>query len=47
MLLGKLEVYAILDKVATDQTEFVSFNSLSAKSVLVVEKLVATYSISM
>jgi hypothetical protein len=28
-LLGKLEVYAILDKVATDQTEFVSFNTKS------------------
>jgi hypothetical protein len=28
-LLGKLEVYAILDKVATDQTEFVLFNTKS------------------
>ncbi len=28
-MLGKLEVYAILDKVATDQTEFVLFNTKS------------------
>ena len=28
-MLGKLEVYAILDKVATDQTEFVLFNAES------------------
>jgi hypothetical protein len=26
-VLGKLEVYAILDKVATDQTEFVLFDT--------------------
>ncbi len=28
-LLGKCEVYTILDKVATDQTEFVLFNTKS------------------
>jgi hypothetical protein len=28
-LLGKLEVYALLDKVVTDQTEFVLFNTKS------------------
>ncbi len=26
-MLGKLEVYAVLDKVATDQTEFVLFDT--------------------
>ncbi len=29
LLLGKLEVYAILDKVATDQTEYILFNNKS------------------
>ncbi len=29
MLLGNLEVYAVLDMVSTDQTEFVLFNTKS------------------
>ena len=28
-LLGKIEVYAILDKMATDQAEFILFNTKS------------------